>query len=51
MRAAAKKRQVLGNIEITGILTDKRQLRASGLIYSDDTPEHLNKRLWTCCRT
>ncbi len=38
-------RQVHGGFEITGILTDKRQIRMNGFVYSDDTAEDLNKRI------
>lgn len=36
---------VVGNFEITVNLTDKRQLRMTGYVYSDDDPQQINGRL------
>lgn len=38
-------RTVAGNFEITHNLTDKRGLRITGYIYSDDTKEEMNSRI------
>lgn len=40
-----KERTLSGNFEITANLTDKRQVRMTGYVYSDDTPDELNTRL------
>lgn len=39
------KRQIAGNFELTAVLTDKRQLRITGYVYSDDTAAEINKRV------
>lgn len=36
---------VVGNFEFTAVLTDKRQLRMTGYVYSDDDASVLDRRL------
>ena len=38
---------VVGNFEFTAVLTDKRQLRMTGYVYSDDDPHKVDDRLDT----
>jgi hypothetical protein len=38
-------RMAAANVELIAILTDKRQIRITGYIYSGETPEQYNKRI------
>jgi len=39
------KRVITGNIDLTLNLTDRRGIKISGYVYSDDTPKDLNERV------
>src|SRR5438552_10773996 len=45
MSEADDKRLATGNFEITAVLTDKRQIRMTGYVYSDDTDKEVNERV------
>ena len=36
---------IVGNFELTAVLTDKRQLRMTGYVYSDDDNDRVNARI------
>ena len=42
---ADEQRTLSGNFEFTAVLTDKRQLRMTGYVYSDDDAHAINARL------
>jgi hypothetical protein len=38
-------RKIVGNFDVTLNLTDKRGIKMTGYVYSDDTPEEVNARV------
>lgn len=44
-QAPKSERTLSGNFELTLILSDKRQCRMTGYVYSDDTKDQINARI------